>query len=98
MPAFASMLPGGARWTPDFHLLAPLGDRVPPGGVELEGWRKADGSLPGTAEELAGLKVFVVVQNSDLWRRIEAQYAGLIPWEKPRCNLKTHPALFSRRT
>ena len=97
------MLPDGAQWTPDFHLLAPLGDLVPPGWVELKGWRQADGTLPGTAEDkimafekLTGLKVFVVVQNSDLWRQIEAQYSGLLPWERPGQNLKTHPALFGR--
>ena len=97
------MLPDGARWTPDFHLLAPLGDLVPPGWVELKGWRQADGTLPGVAEDkimafekVTGLKVFVVVQNSDLWRRIEAQYSGLLPWERPGRNLKTHPEMFGR--
>ena len=97
------MLPDGARWTPDFHLLAPLGNLVPPGWVELKGWRQADGTLPGTAEDkimafekLTGLKVFVVVQNSDLWREIEARYSGLVPWERPGQNLKTHPAVFGR--
>ena len=97
------MLPDGARWTPDFHLLAPLGDLVPPGWVELKGWRQADGTLPGLAEakiqafeKLTGLKVFVVVQNSDLWRKIEDQYSGSILWERPDRNFRTHPNLFGR--
>ena len=97
------MLPDGARWTPDFHLLTPLGDLVPPGWVELKGWRQSDGSLPGEAEakiaafeKLTGLKVFVVVQSSDLWQQIEAAFGTLVPWERLGHNLKTHPAVFGR--
>lgn len=99
------MLPEGARWTPDFHLLAPLGDLIPAGWVELKGWQHADGTLPGTAgdkivafEKLTGLKVSVVVQDSDLWRKIETVYSHLLLWERPGRNLKTHPDVFGRAT
>lgn len=97
------MLPGGGRWTPDFRLLAPLGG-IPAGWVEMKGWRQKDGTLPGEAsakiaafEQMTGEAVYVLVQSSPEWKALTAKYAGLVPWERPRFNLKTHPALFGRK-
>lgn len=97
-------LPSGQRWTPDFFLLAPLKDLVPAGWVELKGWRKSDGTLPLDAslkiqsfEQLTGQSVFVLVQSDPVWKQIEAQWAQSVPWECPRYNLKTHPAVFGKR-
>ncbi len=97
------MLPDGKRWTPDFRLLTPLGD-IPAGWVELKGWRQKDGSLPGSAsvkieafEQMTGESVFVLVQSSPEWAALQDKYAGLVLWEKPRFNLKTHPGVFGRK-
>lgn len=94
------LLPGGLRWTPDFRLLAPLGD-IPAGWVELKGWRKKDGSLPGKAsekvaafEQMTGEAVHVLVQSSPEWAVLRDRYSTRVPWEKPRYNLKTHPEVF----
>ena len=96
------LLPGGGRWTPDFYLPVPFGE-IPAGWVELKGWRKKDGTLPGNAtkkivafEKLAGSKVFVLVQSSKLWRQLEAKYGQIPLWERPGHNLRTHPAVFGR--
>lgn len=96
------MLPGGVRWTPDFRLLAPLGD-IPAGWVELKGWRKNDGCLPGDVsekiaifEQMTGESVYILVQSSPEWLALQAMYAELVAWERPRFNLKTHPDVFSR--
>lgn len=97
------MLLNGERWTPDFRLLQPLSDLIPAGWVELKGWRLKDGSVPGTAaakiqafEQKTGESVFVLTQQDDLWEQLEKQYADKLLWERPRCNLKTHPDKFGR--
>jgi hypothetical protein len=94
------LLPDGQRWTPDFFLHDPC-QGIPAGWVEIKGWRKKDGSLPGGASEkisafeaMTGEGVFVLVQNSPEWRVLKEKYAQLIPWERPRFNLRTHPDTF----
>jgi len=96
------LLPGGGRWTPDFRLSAPLGE-IPAGWVELKGWRKKDGSLPGGAsgkiaafEQMTGESVYVLVQNSPEWRALMDTYSSKVLWERPRFNLRTHPDVFGR--
>lgn len=97
-----SKLPGGLVYIPDFYLDAPVGSLVPSGWVELKGWRKKDGTLPGNSdakirafEEHVGEQVFVIVQSGSLWREIRAQYQSLLDWETPRRNLRTHPEVFA---
>jgi len=97
-------LPSGRHYTPEFKLYDPFLHHIPSGWVELKGWKHADGSLPGDAddkikefEELTGDKVFVLTQHDSLWKVIERVYSEIIDlWELPRRNLKTHPGLFGR--
>jgi len=96
-------LASGTTWTPNFRLLRPLGDWVPAGWVELKGWRHKDGSLPlGATDKIAefetqtGEPVFVLCQQDDLWRRLQAAYGSQVAWERARKNLRTHPHLFGR--
>ena len=93
-------LPGGGRWTPDFRLLQSLGV-IPAGWVELKGWRKKDGTLPGKATEkiqafeaMTGEAVFVLCQCDPLWKMLVEVYRGKVTWERPGRNIKTHPDLF----
>lgn len=86
------------RYCPDFYLHDTF--RGLSGWVELKGWRKKDGSLPGKTpqkirdlEEQEGETVSVLVQNSPEWRDIRSSYSDLM-LEAPRKNLRTHPELF----
>ena len=95
-------MPSGRRWTPDFHLLKPLGD-IPAGWVELKGWRQKDGTFPsGASEKIAEFEamtektVFVLCQQDELWKNLRSVYRDKVDWEKPKRNLRTHPHLFGR--
>jgi hypothetical protein len=100
-------LPSGRHYLPDFYLHQPLpvGDEeVPAGWVELKGWRQKDGSLPpgaedkiGEFEEHLGTSVFVLVGTDELWKGVQDLYRpGILLWESPRRNLRSHPEVFGR--
>lgn len=99
-------LPSGVKWTPDFRLLEPLGEHLPSGWLECKGWRRPDGTAPGLAadkiqefESSVGKSVFLLCQSDPLWQLLETQWKPQIPsWEHPRKNLRTHPALFARKS
>jgi hypothetical protein len=95
------VLPDGGRWTPDFFLLRAFGE-IPAGWVETKGWKRVDGSNNASAKIAAfeagtGTQVFVLCQQDERWRELQAKYDSLLRWERQGYNLRTHPKVFGRK-